>query len=76
MVVLEWHWNHANLHGPRPLEGFCVIDPPTQLIFFVGENCYDWVFICGSYLVYPRCAVMPQGFFLVLDLSRLSTTEQ
>jgi hypothetical protein len=33
MVILIWNWNHANLHGPRPLEGFCPICPPTIIEF-------------------------------------------
>ncbi len=32
MVIIVWHWNHANLMGPRPLEGFCVVDPPTVIV--------------------------------------------
>lgn len=31
MVIVIWNWNHANLMGPRPLEGFCPVDPPTWI---------------------------------------------
>lgn len=59
MVVLESHWNHANLTGPRPMDGFCLIDPPTQVLWLQGTEL--WL-MAGRYK-----ADTSRGYFVILD---------
>lgn len=68
MVIVEWNWNHANLHGPRPLAGFCAISPPTQIIIF-SRMVYT---VAGDY----HSRTQPQWTFIVLRLFAIHSIEE